>query len=306
MFTWRWPIFSGRGTPSAVTLAMEEARNCRRFIDVIDDRAGESENQISALWTGVSRLLCPRTLLNTIVIRIRDQQVTGSVDRHIPCSRKRSVRSGTAVAGEAYLLHRSSKSDFVRQTAKLSARESLFRGTGPHAGFQLVSNTASRQRSGLNRPVARTPRQEGQKVRNSGASPDVTYPRLLRTLSRLRAWRRISTTLRRLPEPLVTCAGAWLFERLPGCFQTTPSPFSQNIDRTRPFAWLNLAPVTLGQVVDNQIIMRIPLNTCNPLGLILLAPGIVPTGSGTNFVSSGVRNNDDALLIGRPTKVSHR
>jgi hypothetical protein len=47
MFTWRWPIFSGRGAPSAVTLAMEEARNCLRFIDMIDDMAGESENQTS-------------------------------------------------------------------------------------------------------------------------------------------------------------------------------------------------------------------------------------------------------------------
>jgi hypothetical protein len=27
-----------------------------------------------------------------------------------------------------------------------------------------------------------------------------------------------------------------LFDRLPGCFQTTPSSFPQNIDRTRPFA----------------------------------------------------------------------
>src|SRR5258708_25344006 len=60
MFTWRWPIFSGRCAPIAVTLAMEEARNCLRFIDVIDDMAGESEHQPSAPWTDVSRLLFPR------------------------------------------------------------------------------------------------------------------------------------------------------------------------------------------------------------------------------------------------------
>ena len=47
-----------KGAPSAVTLAMEEARNCLRFSDMIDDMAGESENQTSALWTDVSRLLC--------------------------------------------------------------------------------------------------------------------------------------------------------------------------------------------------------------------------------------------------------
>jgi hypothetical protein len=66
-------------------------------------------------------------------------------------------------------------------------------------------------------------------------------------------------------------------------------------------ALLNTTSATLGQVVDNQIIMSMPLNTRNPLGLILLAPGIVPTGSGTNFVSSGVRNNaSEVLMDGSP------
>src|SRR5499427_6594602 len=66
-------------------------------------------------------------------------------------------------------------------------------------------------------------------------------------------------------------------------------------------ALLNTTSAALGQVVENQIIMSMPLNTRNPLGLILLAPGIVPTGSGTNFVSSGVRNNaSEVLMDGTP------
>jgi hypothetical protein len=30
--------------------------------------------------------------------------------------------------------------------------------------------------------------------------------------------------------------------------------------------------------------------------LVMAAPGVVPTGSGTNFVSSGVRNNASEVL----------
>src|SRR5262249_6105992 len=60
---------------------------------------------------------------------------------------------------------------------------------------------------------------------------------------------------------------------------------------------LNTTSATLGQVVENQIIMSMPLNTRNPLGLILLAPGVVQTGSGANFVSSGVRNNASEVLM---------
>src|SRR5215472_6419175 len=64
---------------------------------------------------------------------------------------------------------------------------------------------------------------------------------------------------------------------------------------------LNTTSATLGQVVENRIIMTMPLNSRNPLDLILLAPGIVPTGSGTNFVSSGVRNNaSEVLMDGTP------
>ena len=60
---------------------------------------------------------------------------------------------------------------------------------------------------------------------------------------------------------------------------------------------LNTTSATLGQLVENQIVMSMPLSSRNPLGLLLLAPGIVPTGSGTNFVSSGVRNNASEVLM---------
>jgi hypothetical protein len=60
---------------------------------------------------------------------------------------------------------------------------------------------------------------------------------------------------------------------------------------------LNTTSATLGQVVENKIIMTLPQNTRNPLGLIQLAPGVVTTGSGTNFVSSGVRNNASEILM---------
>lgn len=64
---------------------------------------------------------------------------------------------------------------------------------------------------------------------------------------------------------------------------------------------LNTTSANLGQVVENRFIMSTPLSGRNPLSLIMLAPGIIPTGGGTNFVSSGVRNNaSEVLLDGAP------
>ena len=60
---------------------------------------------------------------------------------------------------------------------------------------------------------------------------------------------------------------------------------------------LNTTSAALGQVVESRFLMTAPLSTRNPLSLILLAPGVVPTGSGTNFVSSGVRNNASEVLM---------
>jgi len=62
-------------------------------------------------------------------------------------------------------------------------------------------------------------------------------------------------------------------------------------------ALLNTTSATLGQVVENQMIMSLPQNTRDPLGLIQLAPGIVTIGSNTNFVSNGVRNNASEVLM---------
>ncbi len=64
---------------------------------------------------------------------------------------------------------------------------------------------------------------------------------------------------------------------------------------------LNTTSPALGQVVESRFLMTAPLSTRNPLSLIMLAPGIVSTGSGTNFVSSGVRNNaSEVLMDGAP------
>ncbi len=64
---------------------------------------------------------------------------------------------------------------------------------------------------------------------------------------------------------------------------------------------INTTSAALGQVVENRIIMTMPNSGRNPLALILSAPGVIPTGSGTNFVSSGVRNNaSEVLLDGGP------
>jgi len=60
---------------------------------------------------------------------------------------------------------------------------------------------------------------------------------------------------------------------------------------------LNTTSPSLGQVVESRFLMTAPLSTRNPLSLLMLAPGIVPTGSGTNFVSSGVRNNASEVLL---------
>jgi hypothetical protein len=72
---------------------------------------------------------------------------------------------------------------------------------------------------------------------------------------------------------------------------------STTVDVQASAPLLNTTSAALGQVVENRMVMSLPLNTRNPLGLISLAPGVVPTGSGTNFVSSGVRNNASEVLL---------
>jgi hypothetical protein len=60
---------------------------------------------------------------------------------------------------------------------------------------------------------------------------------------------------------------------------------------------LNTTSATLGQVVESRLFLSAPNQGRNPLSLLSVAPGVVPTGSGTNFVSSGVRNNASEVLM---------
>ena len=65
---------------------------------------------------------------------------------------------------------------------------------------------------------------------------------------------------------------------------------------------LNTTSAALGQVIENRLLMTIPISSRSPLDLIAEAPGVVRTGSnGTDFVSSGVRNNaSEVLMDGSP------
>ena len=66
------------------------------------------------------------------------------------------------------------------------------------------------------------------------------------------------------------------------------------VEATAPL--LNTTSATLGQVVENRIINSLPNSGRNPLRL-LLAPGILSAGSGTDFISSGVRNNASEVMM---------
>ena len=68
---------------------------------------------------------------------------------------------------------------------------------------------------------------------------------------------------------------------------------------------LNTTIATLGQVVENRFILSAPISNRNPLSLVMLAPGVVPSNisaggvSNTNFVANGTRNaSADVLLDG--------
>lgn len=68
---------------------------------------------------------------------------------------------------------------------------------------------------------------------------------------------------------------------------------------------LNTAAATLGQVIENRFILTAPLAGRNPLALVMLTPGLVPSNvsaggvANVNFVANGVRNSTaDAMLDG--------
>ncbi len=66
---------------------------------------------------------------------------------------------------------------------------------------------------------------------------------------------------------------------------------------------LNTAAATLGQVIENKFIQTAPLASRNPLALVMLTPGLVPTEGeaggtdGTNFVANGTRNSTAEVVL---------
>lgn len=68
---------------------------------------------------------------------------------------------------------------------------------------------------------------------------------------------------------------------------------------------LNTTIATLGQVVENKFIQAIPLAGRNPMALVMMTPGLVPSNisaggvSNVNFVANGTRNSTaDVMLDG--------
>lgn len=68
-------------------------------------------------------------------------------------------------------------------------------------------------------------------------------------------------------------------------------------------ALLNTAAPTMGQVIENKFIQTAPLSGRNPLSLVMLTPGLVPTETeaggtaSTNFVAGGTRNSTAEVVL---------
>ncbi len=66
---------------------------------------------------------------------------------------------------------------------------------------------------------------------------------------------------------------------------------------------LNTAAPTMGQVIENKFIQTAPLSDRNPLALVMLTPGLVPTEgeasgtAGVNFVAGGTRNSTAEVVL---------
>jgi hypothetical protein len=60
---------------------------------------------------------------------------------------------------------------------------------------------------------------------------------------------------------------------------------------------LNTTSSALGQVVENRVIMSMPIQSRSPLALEALTPGITGGTGGVAFISSGVRNNASDVLM---------
>ena len=70
---------------------------------------------------------------------------------------------------------------------------------------------------------------------------------------------------------------------------------------------LDAVSATLGRVVENRSLQSMPLASRSILDLANLAPGVVgaPAGTGSNFVSNGVRNSTTDLLVDGTTVAVH-
>jgi carboxypeptidase family protein/TonB-dependent receptor-like protein len=81
------------------------------------------------------------------------------------------------------------------------------------------------------------------------------------------------------------------------------SGVSTSVEITGAAPLLNTAAATLGQVIENKFIQTAPLISRNPMALVMLTPGLVPTESeagGTesvNFVANGTRNSTAAVIL---------
>jgi hypothetical protein len=70
---------------------------------------------------------------------------------------------------------------------------------------------------------------------------------------------------------------------------------------------LDAVSATLGRVVENRSVQNMPLTSRSVLDLANLAPGVVGSagGTGSNFVSNGVRNSQSDVLIDGVTAAVH-
>jgi len=81
------------------------------------------------------------------------------------------------------------------------------------------------------------------------------------------------------------------------------SGVTTTIEVQAPAPLLNTTIATLGQVVENKFILNAPIQGRNPLSLVMLTPGLVPTEtsaggvSSTNFVANGTRNSTAEVVL---------
>jgi hypothetical protein len=70
---------------------------------------------------------------------------------------------------------------------------------------------------------------------------------------------------------------------------------------------LDAVSATLGRVVENRSVQSMPLTSRSVLDLAMLAPGVVGSagGTGTNFISNGVRNSQSDVLLDGVTAAVH-